>query len=1505
MLCSVGSVWGQEVKNFVFDTTQDEEGFSINWADPAKMFYKKKIEGIGEVSIEFPLVARAGDKCIVLEEGGEAFVHAPSGYVVTYIKADFCEKKTINFNFAPSGSSYEVKGEYTSAEYSYTSGQRSNVARMANRASMGSSSVHIKQVTVRVHKDPTISIDGSNTLEVYADQTVNLKTILGGEPTVTSDWHLLESGSSTPNNKWWIGHRGDGTLSFKPNEGFTFPNNNNVHVNLTVGNEYRFSASAFQGCIGGNGWESSPNVIFTVKVKEPLKITSKPKCNVELGNDGGNYFGLNNLNAGPGVTISETTEGWTKVTTGSENGYVSFNFAESYNLKDLDSWAVTDDPSVYGNVDAVEFFNGGTKIRTYNNDAGHRNSITQELKNELTAVDEIRIYFKKNTETAFNWIRFKFVHKAPTLPTLTNGTVPEMLIRVGESLELSNTPGYWRQYANNEYSTPTNEEINGVKIPTDEWKSAYKFTGMQTGHYYFGARDSGDPCHLGYSHPETDLVKVHVEVTDQPLVQAKTDPEGLDATFDIYMGPDNKDWKVSNPGFVNFGTHLSFAVSDVPGYEFVGWYLDGTKVSNDKVYNYNNNTDGVWADVTAVAKFKREYNNNNFTGYYPFINRLRAQWNFDLCDEIRFKENELGSNWTKDQSNILDGTGYIEYFYHQSLNYDVLTYGNGHEIPISAGLKFKAAADQVSIRVNYKNGKMTGTNLVCKEGVRMTVPYIENSCRNDRGEDYPSVVNHSDEQIQAARTLVFSSTYVEGTDKDAENIARGNFTQAEIDAAKATVSAADYVQGSDLMAECAATKSGACNTSYIANAEGFQNCMHHMKRDILYVALEEGKDFVDPYVQDGGGYFVNDAIVNDEFTGNTMFNAGGTEEVNGKNWSKGNFLGVPGAPCTFQLRRDAVFERLAVNRNLTASYYTEYIDKMGYDTPQPGMRIRVDTKGLRVASDGSTSGYWDGAISMTYGGWSLNGTKYNNYNGAEIKDEWTENTVFNGNDPSLADVTKIPTPSDGFPIISNTTQVARSESLMPSTSTDKYHLGNEGMFSLASYKDNLTPWTLPCRGAYVKFEPTHPGVLNIHVVQEAGKEYYIADEFGKRDKDVPNSMTWAKGATVGNVITYNSTTGGWSSAVKDYVKYSFNVYPGKSYYFFSNNAPFGFAGFFFEPYVCRINNSDELAREDILMETWSFSDSNEYTAPAKWYPDGATQVYIGGNAIPGVYSKVIYSPKKAGLDPNTASESDMQNNTEDWQPYTINYSRNAIKATYTRDGAGFQANKWTSICLPFSMNQYQMEDQFGVGTKVVMLRDIQDNKSGIPTTLTTANFIMHENQDIIAGYPYFIKPTKSTHSITANVSLYETTPTIPVIESAGVNPSGDSYNGIKCFQFTGNFTTTEVPAGSYVMTNDGVLTRTTNAVNAKPYRAFLKYTGTGDTPTSSKVIKAANYDFLADEEGMEESTTVEEILFQSGIFADKANVYNVSGQLVRANADNLQGLPKGIYIVNGKKFIVK
>lgn len=51
-------------------------------------------------------------------------------------------------------------------------------------------------------------------------------------------------------------------------------------------------------------------------------------------------------------------------------------------------------------------------------------------------------------------------------------------------------------------------------------------------------------------------------------------------------------------------------------------------------------------------------------------------------------------------------------------------------------------------------------------------------------------------------------------------------------------------------------------------------------------------------------------------------------------------------------------------------------------------------------------------------------------------------------------------------------------------------------------------------------------------------------------------------------------------------------------------------------------------------------------------------------------------------------------------------------------------------------------------------------------------------------------------------------------------------------------------------------------------------------------------------------SAVREVNVQPVPHADN-NIYSINGQLVRRNANTLDNLPKGIYIVNGKKHIVK
>lgn len=868
---------------------------------------------------------------------------------------------------------------------------------------------------------------------------------------------------------------------------------------------------------------------------------------------------------------------------------------------------------------------------------------------------------------------------------------------------------------------------------------------------------------------------------------------------------------------------------------------------NDKttISNISIEKDGP---VTTDTKVK-DATETDFTGYFNYNNRLFAQWNFDLADGNRFdglklKEYaDLGTGiWEAnlDNTNIKynpDGTvkqqaseGTITYTCTVTLGtsgsdtdlstYDPLTYNGSDIIPIANGLKFKADAGHVKVQVDISGGQVTGTHLLVDNNVKMYIPYVTNSYRNDT---------------------------------DEENVPKDDKS----------------------------------------NFGNYENCMHHIKRDIIYFAFKEGRAF-DKWYKDLEGHdhkiagVIYEKCINDE--DKNLFRPGGEEYVNGKSYDKCDYMGVNGIPCVVRFKGNAIIDRIGVNRNMTYSFYSEYINELGISKPIPGMRIVGSPTGQLVANIGDTWTKYDNAITMTYGGWA-NDPTYQNYSGYTVSDDWDELGVFNGQaleskggwnygddvfvtfaNMATAPATNTTAAVDGFPVISRLHEPATSEGLMPSsTSTEEflesgapnYHPAFNGKLN-DSYEENVTPWTLPCRGAFAKYEPTLPGVLNINMVQKGGCEYYIADEYGvpfttgvysKSAKD--QTFTKSKGFTITNT---------------DYVKHTLNVYPGKTYYVFSNDAGIAISGFYFEPYVYT-NDSDD--RIDVELKKITLNESENYT-----YPESLDQNL----------TRDVTSPGKSG---------DVT--------YTIHSDNRAVEVTLTRDK--MNAGMWNSICLPYSINHSQLESVFGVGTRVILLRDIQDaGTHGYSNN--TCNFICHENQDIIAGYPYFIMPTNTISTqVKTNAYIPKTTPSVVMIKS------GEQFGGTDGYTFKGSFSKYDVPNGSYYLSkNDGTLKRLENPdgkAQMKAYRAWLEYTGPSKQENPAKYARKAitlfgtnnpiEPDFALDVNEI----NIDDVLEQQGIFTKATTVYSVNGQVVRTNALNLNNLPKGIYIVNGRKHIIK
>ena len=249
-----------------------------------------------------------------------------------------------------------------------------------------------------------------------------------------------------------------------------------------------------------------------------------------------------------------------------------------------------------------------------------------------------------------------------------------------------------------------------------------------------------------------------------------------------------------------------------------------------------------------------------------------------------------------------------------------------------------------------------------------------------------------------------------------------------------------------------------------------------------------------------------------------------------------------------------------------------------------------------------------------------------------------------------------------------------------------------------------------------------------------------------------------------------------------------------------------------------------------------------------------------------------YTAENVTLDGNA-------NNTD-----AINKLKVGKQYNVTLNNRTFGANKWYAVVLPFSVSQKQMKDVFGPDVKVLHYNDVDG---------TDLNLFEHFYQMIVGGTPVLVKPSKDvTNPVFKNVTL--TSKEVVDIENSG-------------FKCTGSWNNEDFPEYSYFIdakTNSFYLYDPTKveAGTVKPhagaFRAWI-------ISTSSNPAAAAQLTMHIN--GIEEQgeTTAIWNAISGNDDAEVASkgIYSLSGQ--KMNATDTRSLPKGIYIVNGKKFIVK
>ena len=220
----------------------------------------------------------------------------------------------------------------------------------------------------------------------------------------------------------------------------------------------------------------------------------------------------------------------------------------------------------------------------------------------------------------------------------------------------------------------------------------------------------------------------------------------------------------------------------------------------------------------------------------------------------------------------------------------------------------------------------------------------------------------------------------------------------------------------------------------------------------------------------------------------------------------------------------------------------------------------------------------------------------------------------------------------------------------------------------------------------------------------------------------------------------------------------------------------------------------------------------------------------------------------------------------------------------TLKNRSFGSGKWYALVLPFSVSQKQMKSVFGKDVKVLHYNNV---------TGSTLNLFEHYYQMIVGGTPVLVKPSQNvTDPVFNNVTL--TSKEVVDID----------YTGFKC---TGSWDNVDFPEYSYFIdakTNSYYLFDPTKvAAGQKPHAGAFRtwiISSSNNPSTAAKLTMRIN--------GIEdnsETTAIWNAVIGNDDNAEVASkgIYSLSGQ--KMNVTDTRSLAKGIYIVNGKKYIVK
>lgn len=269
-------------------------------------------------------------------------------------------------------------------------------------------------------------------------------------------------------------------------------------------------------------------------------------------------------------------------------------------------------------------------------------------------------------------------------------------------------------------------------------------------------------------------------------------------------------------------------------------------------------------------------------------------------------------------------------------------------------------------------------------------------------------------------------------------------------------------------------------------------------------------------------------------------------------------------------------------------------------------------------------------------------------------------------------------------------------------------------------------------------------------------------------------------------------------------------------------------------------------------------------------------------------------------------------------------------------------SRWYSAVFPFDMSYNQVMTTYGVKTDIrefsYVNKHIVDGQEVRTVTFSKKLPIPDDKNNAIyvqKGVPYMIHPgvrsvpvtttTKSgsstqTYRTIAGVDVKNANNTIatedpePVkgdlVDGDKPTRSGDNYQVIikEAYIFKGTYKKKDIPANSFYLGYEPptwplayYLTKVVQTGKWNPFTSIVQKV-VSETSYQAKTMDLDFSELFGEDFGITtavENAVVNESSKNSGV------VYNLSGQAVRENNASLEGLSKGVYVVNGKKIVVR